>query len=46
MTGPVGQCALGMLLVSASLAAKVLTVTLSYLPGSGSGPHAGVAALD
>lgn len=44
MTGLVGQCPLGMLLVSASLAAEVLTVTLSCLPGSGSGPHAGVVA--
>lgn len=46
MTGLVGQCALGMFLVSASQAAEVLTVMLSCLPGSGLGPHAGVAALN
>lgn len=28
------------------LTAEVLTVTLSCLPGSGSGPHAGVAVLN
>lgn len=46
MTGLDGQRALGMFLVSAFLAAEVLTVMLSCLLGSGSGPHAGVAALN
>lgn len=46
MTGLVGQCALGMLLVTASLASEVLKFTPNCLPGSGSGPHVGVAALN